>query len=146
MEPIGTSSPRISLPDGSLSHPTVTATCRPKTWMQQITEGQTNEPAREEGSEESNPSEVNVTLEEIPNELDHEWRVLHPFELPGVRLPMDNTPPNQRRIAENDALVELIQATEYLEDAPMWGQRDYWLYPPRYGDPFYRGRGRGRGR
>ena len=28
----------------------------------------------------------------------------------------------------------------------MWGQRDYWLYPPRYDDPFYRGRGRGRGR
>ena len=32
------------------------ATCRPKTWMQQITEGQTNEPAREEDSDESNPS------------------------------------------------------------------------------------------
>ena len=42
---------------------------------------------------------------------------------------MDNTPPNQRRLAENDALVELIQTTEYLEDAPTWGQRDYWLYP-----------------
>ena len=27
----GTSSPRISLPEGSLSHPTVTATCRPRT-------------------------------------------------------------------------------------------------------------------
>ena len=26
----------------------------------------------------------------------------------------------------------------------MRGQRDYWLYPPQYGDPFYRGRGRGR--
>ena len=26
----------------------------------------------------------------------------------------------------------------------MWGQRDYRLYPPRYGDPVYRGRGRGR--
>ena len=59
---------------------------------------------------------------------------------------MDNTPPNQRRLAENCALVELIQTTEYLEDTPTWGQRDYRLYPPRYGDPFYRGRGRGRGR
>ena len=49
-------------------------------------------------------------------------------------------------MAENDALVELIQTTEYLEDIPMWGQRDYQLYPPRYGDPFYRGRGRGRGK
>ena len=28
----------------------------------------------------------------------------------------------------------------------MWGQRDYGLYPPQYGDPFYRRRGRGTGR
>ena len=39
VEPIGTSRPRISLPEGSPSHPTVTATCRPRTWMQQIMEG-----------------------------------------------------------------------------------------------------------
>ena len=84
--------------------------------------------------------------EEIPENLGCEWRGLHPFELPGVRHPTDTTPPNQRRLAENDALVELIQTTEYLEDIPTWGQRDYWLYSPRYGDPFYRGRGRGRGR
>ena len=56
---------------------------------------------------------------------------------------MDSTPPNQRRLAENDALVELIQTTKYLEDTPTWGQRDYRIYPPQYGDPFYRGRGRG---
>ena len=129
VEPIGTSSPRISLPEGSPSHPTVTATCRPRTWMQQIMEGQTNEPTREGDSDESNPSDVNVTSEEIPDELGHEWRVLHPFELPGVRFPMDSTPPNQRRLAENDALVELIQTTEYLDDVPTWGQRDYRLYP-----------------
>ena len=49
-------------------------------------------------------------------------------------------------MAENDALVELIQTAEYLEDIPTWGQRDYQLYPFRYGNPFYRGRGRGRGR
>ena len=42
----GTSSPRISLPEGSLSCATVTATCRPRTWMQQLTEGQTNEPKK----------------------------------------------------------------------------------------------------
>ena len=69
-------------------------------------------------------------------------RVLHPFELPGVRFPTDPTPPNQRRLAENDALVKLTQTTEYLEDIPMWGQQDYQFYPPRYGDPFNRGRGR----
>ena len=39
VEPIGASSPRISLPEGSPSHPAVTATCRPRTWMQQIMEG-----------------------------------------------------------------------------------------------------------
>ena len=63
-----------------------------------------------------------------------------------MRFPTDATPPNQRRLAENDALIELIQTTKYLEDTPTWGQRDYQLYPPRYGDPFYRGRGRDRGR
>ena len=47
-------------------------------------------------------------------------RVLHSFEIPGVRFPTNNTPPNQRRLAENDALMELIQTTEYLEDMPMW--------------------------
>ena len=145
MEPRGTSSPRISLPEGSPSQPTVTTTCRPRTWMQQITEGQINEPRREDASSsESNTSTIETLPEEIPEELGHEWRLLHPFELPGVRFPMDSTAPNQRRLAENDALVELIQTTEYLDDVPTWGQRDYRLYPPQYGDPFYRGRGRGR--
>ena len=129
VEPRGTSSPRISLPEGSPSHPAVTATCRPRTRMQQITEGQTNEPTREKDSDESNPPDINVIPEEIPDELGCEWRVLHPFELPGVRFPTDSTPPNQRRLAENDALVELIQTTKYLDDVPTWGQRDYQLYP-----------------
>ena len=69
-----------------------------------------------------------------------------PFEIPGVRFPTDNTPSNQRRLVENDALVELIQTTKYLEDTPMLGHRYYWLYSPQYGDAFYRGRCRGRGR
>ena len=98
--------------------------------MQQITEGQINEPRREDASSsESNTSAIETLPKEIPDELGHEWRVLHPFELPGVRFPMDSTPPNQRRLAENDALVELIQTTKYLDDVPMWGQRDYQLYP-----------------
>ena len=140
----GTSSPRISLPKGSPSRPTVTATCRPRTWMQQLTEGQTNEPRREDvSSSKSNTSVVETLPEDIPDELGCEWRVLHLFDLPGVRFPTDTMPPNYRRLAENDALVELIQTTEYLDDVPTWGQRDYRLYPPQYGDPFYRGRGRG---
>ena len=147
VELIGTSSPRISLPEGSPSHPTVTATCRPRTWMQQLTEGQITEPRRgDASSSESNTSVVETLPEKIPDELGHEWRVLHLFDLPGVRFPTDTMPPNQRRLAENDALVELIQTTEYLDDVPTWGQRDYRLYPPRYGDPFYRGRGREGGR
>ena len=96
----GTSSPRISLPEGSPSHPTVTATCRPRTWMQQLTEGQTNEPRREDiSSSESNTSIVETLPEDIPDELGHEWRVLHLFDLPGVRFPTDTMPPNQRRLA-----------------------------------------------
>ena len=145
VELISTSSPRISLPEGSPSHPTVTATCRPRTWMQQLTKGQANEPRREDASSsESNTSVVETLPEDIPDELGHEWRVLHLFDLPGVRFPIDTMPPNQRRLAENDALVELIQTTEYFDNVPTWGQRDYRLYPLQYGDPFYRGRGRGR--
>ena len=126
----GTSSPRISLPEGSMSCPTVTATCRPRTWMQQLTEGQTNEPRREDiSSIESNTSIVETLPEDIPDELGCEWRILHPFDLPGVRFPTDTMPPNQRRLAKNDALVELIQTTEYLDDVPTWVQRDYRLYP-----------------
>ena len=97
--------------------------------MQQLAEGQTNEPRREEdGSSESVTSMVETLPEDIPDELGLEWRVLHPFDLPGVRFPTDTAPSNQRRLAENDPLVELIQ-TEYLDDVPTWGQRDYRLYP-----------------
>ena len=117
-------------------------------WVQKISEGWTGAPPLDDtalGESDLHGPPLSVE-EEVPENLGHEWRVLHPFELPGVRHPTDTTPPNQRRLAENDALVELIQTTEYLEDIPMWGQRDYQLYPPRYGDQFYRGRGRGRGR
>ena len=51
--------------------------------MQQITEGQINESRREDASSsESNTSTIETLPEEIPDELGHEWRVLHPFELP----------------------------------------------------------------
>ena len=92
---------------------------------------------------ESEPLEP-LVLEGLPDELGPEWRVLHPFEIPGVRFPTEDTPPNHRRLAESDALVELIQTAEYLEDAPSWGQRRFYL--PQYGDPYYRGWGRGHGR
>ena len=140
----GTASSWVYLPNGSPPRPTATATCRPRTWVQCISEGQIEEHSREdEYSVESAPLEP-LVLEGLPDELGPEWRVLHPFEIPGVRIPTDDTPPNHRRLAESDALVELIQTAEYLQDAPSWGQRRF--YPPRYGDPFYRGWGRGHGR
>ena len=77
VESRGTRSPRISLPEGSPSCPTVTATCRPRTWMQQLTEGQITESRREDASSsESNTSTVETLPEDIPDELGHEWRVL----------------------------------------------------------------------
>ena len=92
-------------------------------WVQCVSEGQTNDPPPEgTGSAESSLSEPSLLAEGIPENIGHEWRVLHPFEIPGVRFSTNNTPPNQRRLAENDALVELIQTTEYLEDTPMWGR------------------------
>ena len=144
----GTESPRISLPERTMPCPTATATCRPRTWMQQVTKGQTTEPQRERDSSNESFETVEETIPgDIPDVLGCEWRVLHPFDLPGVRFPNDTTPSNQRCLVENDALVELIQTTEYLDDVTTWGHRDYRLYPPHYGDPFYRGRGRGsRGR
>ena len=63
--------------------------------MQHILEGQINEPSQE-GADPAgcSPAEPYVLAEEFQEELGHEWRVLHPFEIPGVRFPTDNTPPN----------------------------------------------------
>ena len=118
-------SPRTFLPNGSPFRPTTTATCRPQMWVQCVSEGWTNGPPPDgTGSVESSLSDPSLLKEGVPENLGCEWRVLHPFKIPGVRFPTGNTPSNQRRLAENDALVELIQTTEYLEDTPMWGQRD----------------------
>ena len=143
-----TSSSRMYLPSGSPPRPTATATCMPQTWVQWISEGQIEELSREdEDSVESEPLEP-LVLEGLPDELGPEWRVLHSFEIPGVRFPTEDTPPNHRRLAENDTLVELIQTAEYLEDVPSWGHGRF--YPLWYRDPYFRGQGwgcgRGRGR
>ena len=74
-------SPRTYLPNGSPPRPTATATCRPQTWVQHISEGQIEEHSRED--EDSLDSEPLETLE--PDELGPEWRVLHPFEVPNRR-------------------------------------------------------------
>ena len=95
-------------------------------WVQIISEGWTGMPSLEDAdSGDSNLHAPPSSLEEkVPENLGDEWRILHPFNLPGVRHPTDATL-NQRRLAENDALVELNQTTEHLEDIPKWGQRDY---------------------
>ena len=126
-----TRSPRTFALNGSPSRPTATVMCRLTTWVQHISEGQINEPTQDNThSTESGQTETYVLAEGILEELGHEWRVLHPFEIPGVRFPTDVTPPNQRRFSQKMMpWVELIQTTEYLEDTPTWGQRDYQLYP-----------------
>ena len=40
-----TRSPRTFLPNGSPYRPTATTTCRPRTWVQHVLEGQINEPS-----------------------------------------------------------------------------------------------------
>ena len=114
-----TRSPRTFLPNGSPYRPTATATCRPWMWVQHVLEGLINEPSQEA---ESSLSEPYLLAEGIPEDLGCEWGILHPFEIPEVRFPTDNTPPNQRRLAEKDAFVELIQTTKYLEDTPTGGK------------------------
>ena len=123
-----TTSTRTFLPNGSPPRPTATATCRPWTWVQCISEGQIEENSGEDDHSVGKCTIRTLCLEGLPDELGPEWRVLHPFEIPGVRFPTEDTPPTHRRLAENDALVELIQTAEYLEDAPSWGQRRF--YPP----------------
>ena len=46
-----------------------------------------------------------------------------------MRFPTDATPPNQRRLAENDALVELLETTKYLEDTYVGTERLLALHP-----------------
>ena len=68
----GTGSPRISLPERTMPHPTATATCRPRTWMQQLTEGQTTEPRRERDSSNESLETMEETIPgDVPDELGH---------------------------------------------------------------------------
>ena len=76
---------------GTPPRPTATATLRPRMWVQRISEGQIEEQPRDEDSEESDTLEP-LVMEGLPDELGPEWRVLHPFEIPDVRNPMEDTP------------------------------------------------------
>ena len=120
------SSIRTILPTGSPPRPTATATLRPRTLEQRMSEGQTGTQSQDDEDSEENDTLEPLVMEGLPDELGPEWRILHPFEIPGVRNPTEDTPPNHRRLAENDTLVELIQTAEYLEDAPSWEQRRFY--------------------
>ena len=62
--------PRTFLPSGSPSRPTATATCKPRTWVQHISEGQINEPTQEDThSSESGATETSALAERVPEEL-----------------------------------------------------------------------------
>ena len=140
-----TSPVRTFLPSGLPPRPTATATLRPRTLIQRMSEGQIEETSWDDEDLEENGTLEPLVIEGLPDELGPEWRVLHPFDIPGVRFPTEDTPPNHRRLAENDTLVELIQTAEYLEDALFMGTKKI-LPTVHYGDPYYRGHGRGCGR
>ena len=128
--PVETERPKLSpvrtIPySGMPPRPMATVTLRPRTLEQRRSEGQIEEQPQDEDSEESDTLEP-LVIEGLPDELGLEWRVLHPFDIPGVRNPTEDTPPTHRRLAENDTLVELIQTAEYLEDAPSWEQRRFY--------------------
>ena len=135
---------RTILPSGLPPRPIATATLRPRMLEQRLSEGQIETQSQDDISSEENDTLETLVIEGLPDELGPEWRILHPYEIPGVRNPTEDTPTTHRRLAENDTLVELIQTAEYLEDAPSWEQRRF--YPLQYGDPYYRGHGRGHGR
>ena len=60
-------SPRMFLPNGSPSRPTATATCRPQTWVQRVSEGWTNVPPPDDtDSGESSLSGPSLLEEEVP--------------------------------------------------------------------------------
>ena len=49
-----------------------------------------------------------------------------------------DTPDNLRRLAESEALVELLQTMEYLMEFPTLEERgDFRRFPPQYGNPHY---------
>ena len=80
-------SPVRTIPySGMPPRPTATATLRPRTWVQRISEGQIEEQPQDEDSEESDTLEP-LVIEGLPDELGPEWRVLHPFDIPGSEKP-----------------------------------------------------------
>ena len=74
IEPTGPeiTSARTFLPTGLPSRPTATATCRPRTWVQCISEGQIEEHSREYGDSDESALLEPIVLEGLPDELGPE--------------------------------------------------------------------------
>ena len=60
------------LPNGSPPRPTATATCRPLTWVQCISEGQIEEHSREDEDSVESAQLEPLVLEGLPDELGPE--------------------------------------------------------------------------
>ena len=81
---------------------------------------------------------MDLELSPLRSDSQERWRLLHLYELEGVLNPTTNTPDNLQRLARSEELVETIQTMEHLTDHPPVGvRRDFRLYPPCYGDPYY---------
>ena len=92
---------------------------------QRRSEGLVEEQFRDDDESEEDETIEPLVMEGLPEELGSEWTILHPFDIPGVRNPTEDTPPNHRRLAENDTLVELIQTAEYLKMLPHGNREDF---------------------
>ena len=49
-----------------------------------MSEGQTGTQSQDDEDSEENDTLEPLVMEGLPDELGPEWRVLHPFEIPGV--------------------------------------------------------------
>ena len=92
-------------PSGTPPRPIATATLRPRMLEQRKSEGQVEEQSQDDDGSEDETIEPFV-MEGLPDELRPEWRILHPFDIPGVRNPTEDTPPTHRRLAENDRFTD----------------------------------------
>ena len=90
---------------GTPPRPIATATLRPRMLEQRISEGQVEEQSQDDDGSENETIEPFV-MEGLPDELRPERRILHPFDIPGVRNPTEDTPPTHRRLAENDRFTD----------------------------------------
>ena len=113
--PPTTSASEIECPEPSLvrtfppsetpPRPIATATLRPRMLEQRKSEGQVEEQSQDDDGSEDETIESFV-MEGLPDELRPERRIIHPFDIPGVRNPTEDIPPTHRRLAENDRITD----------------------------------------